>query len=353
MTTQLPPRERSGSEAPGGSEQTHPEVLFEEARRRRRRRWVAGAALSAVIIAGVLTLDLSGGGGGGAGGQAQRQPSGSGSGAASAHGSASRGFASAPATERYYTGPGASCPLAPRNRYLPPWSGCVSTMVADVYGDGRRDLVLVYSRLGHKTLGGLPPRTLGRRQLTERFPALQAMLRVVTPGGRSTTVPITYRSSPSRPAPGQVGRLPPGQRELERAAAAALISIAHVSNEPGRTIFVQTGQISSGSTALAYSPHAGSLVWSGALLGYGGDAGSQAGFQCVAGKPPRLIQNRYDLVRGIKTIGDAIHIYGIWKVTATRYDWHGPRLVRLTQTTTTRRLTPHDTVGHGCVKGIS
>ncbi len=341
MTTQLPPRERSETEVRAGRQ--HPDVLFEEARRRRRRRWMTGAALAAVIIAGALALGMSGGGGGGASGTAHGQTSGPASGAGSGHVSASRAFPGAPANAPYYTGPGASCPLAPHSRYLPPWSGCVSTMVADVSGDGRRDLVLAYSRLGHRSLGGLPPRTIGRRRVPARYPALQAMLRVITPAGRVTTVPITYETSPSRNAPAQ----------LERAAAAALISIAHVSSEPGKAIFLQTEQISSGSIALAYSLFHSRLVSSGAVLAYGGDAGSQAGFQCVAGSPPRLIQYTYDLVRGIRATGNTIHIYGVWKVTATRYDWNGPRLVRLTQNTTKRRLMPSDAAGHGCVRGVA
>lgn len=341
MTTQLPPRERPETEVP--REPEHPDVLFEEARRRRRRRWMAGVAVSGVTIAGVLTLGMAGGGGGGIRGKAHGQPSGPAAGAGPGHVSASKGFPGAPATQGYYTGPGATCVLAPHSRYLPPWSGCVSTVVADVSGDGRRDLVLAYSRLGHKSLGGLPPRTIGRRRVAARYPALQAMLRVVTPGGRITTVPITYGTSPSKTTPAQ----------LERAAAAALISIAHVSSEPGKTIFLQTEQLSSGSIALAYSLFHGRLVSSGAVLGYGGDGGSQAGFQCLAGNPPRLIQDTDDLVRGIKVTGDTIHIYGVWKVTATRYDWNGPRLLRITQNTTKRRIIPNDTLGRGCVRGIA
>lgn len=340
MTTQLPPRERSVTEV--RSDRQHPDVLFEEARRRRRRRWMVGAVLSAVIIVGALTLGMAGGGGGDTGGKPHSEPSGPASGAASGHIPVSRAFPGAPATERYYTGPGAACALAPGSRYLPPLSGCVSTMIADVSGDGRRDLVLAYSRLGRKSLEGLPPRTIGRRRVKPRYPALQAVLRVVTPGGHITTVPITYQTSPSESVPAQ----------MERAAAAALISVAHVSNERGKTIFLQTEQISSGSLALAYSFHHGRLVSSGAVLGYGGDAGSQAGFRCLGGSSPRLIQYSYDLIRGIKATGNTIHIYGVWKVTATQYEWNGPRLVRLTQNTTKRRLIPADTVGRGCVRGI-
>jgi hypothetical protein len=209
-------------------------------------------------------------------------------------------------------------------------------MVADLSGDRRRDLILVYSRLGHQRLRGLPPRTIGRRDAA-RYPALQAMLRVLTPAGHLTTVAITYETTPSGAAPAQP----------VRAAAAALLSIARVGSERG-TIFLQTGEISSGSTALAYSFHRGRLDPAGVALAYGGDAASQAGFQCVAGNPPRLIQRTYNLIRGIRTIGDGTHIYGVWKVTMTRYGWYGPRLVRLGQSIATRRLTPRDTVGRGC-----
>lgn len=339
MTTQLP-RERSETEVQ--REPPHPDVLFEEARRRRRRRWIAAAVFVVVIVA-VLTFGMAGGGRGGTGGRTQRQPFGPGSGAGSGHVSASRAFPGAPATGHSYTGRGASCPLAPHSRYLPPWSGCVSTMVADVSGDGRPDLILVYSSLARAATRGLPPRTIGRRRDTARYWASQAMLRIVTPDGHTTTVPITYRTTSPTSA----------STRVVRAAAAALISVAHVNSEPGKTIFLQTGQISSGSSALAYSFYHGQLVPSRAVLAYGGDAGSQTGFQCLAGNPPQLTQQTYDLIRGIKATGNTIHIHGWWKVTTTRYEWHGPRLMRLEQRTTRRRLTPSDTVGRGCLRGIT
>jgi hypothetical protein len=216
-------------------------------------------------------------------------------------------------------------------------------MLADLSGDGRTDLVLAYSILGRAVTRGLPPRTIGRRRSTARYWASQAMLRVVTPDGHMTTVPITYDSSPSKHAP----------RRVIRAAATTLISIAHVSNTPGKAIFLQTGQISSGSSALVYSLYHGRLMSSGAVLAYGGDGGSQAGFQCLAGNPPQLIQQTYDLIRGIKSTGNTVHIYGWWNVTTTRYKWDGPRLVRLTERTARRRLTPRDTVGRGCLGGIA
>ena len=304
-----------------------------------------GAAVSTPILAAILGLGMSGGGGGGAGGQGHGHRSGPGSGAAAGanHLSASRGLAGVPATERYSTGPGAACELAPRSRYLPRWSGCVSTMLVDLFGDGRRDLVLTYSLLGHTSLRGLPPRTIGRRTDRPRYPALQAMLRVVTPAGRITTVPISYETSATRKAPAQ----------LQRAAAAALISVARVSPGSAKTIFVQTGQISSGSAALVYRVNHGRLVSSGVALAYGGDAGSQAGFQCLAGDPPELIQRTYSLVRGIRAVADTVHIYGVWTVTTTRFGWHGPQLVRLDQSTSRRRLIPIDSVGRGCLGAVA
>ena len=340
MTTQLPPRERSQTEVRPDSGQ--PEVLFEEARRRRRRRWTFGASLTAVAVAGLLTLGMAGGGGGGAGDKAHGQPFQPASGAGPGHTSAGRLFAGAPASGGSYTGPGAECALAPHSRYLPPWSGCVSAMVANVSGNGSRDLILAYSRLSHVSVGGLPPRTIGRRGIA-RYLALQAMLRVVTPGGRTTTIPIRYMTTPFKNHPAQ----------MVRAGAAVLISLAHVGDGPGKTIFLQTGQLSSGSLALAYTLYRGRLVSSGAVLGFGGDAGSQAGFQCVAGNPPQLIQRTYDLMRGIRSIGDTVHIYGWWKVTTTRYGWDGPRLVTLAQNTANRRLLPSDTVGRGCIRGVA
>jgi hypothetical protein len=334
MTTQLPPREQSDAEI--RRERESPDVLFEEARRRRRRRWMAGSALTAAaIIAAALILGMAGGGGGGSGSTAHGQPSGSGSAANTGHVTASRLFPGAPSTQHYYTGPGPACTLAPRSRYLPAWSGCVSVTVADVSGNGRRDLILSYSRLSHVSLGGLPPRSRARGQVSKRYPAEQAMLRIVSPDGHVITTPIAYMTTPFDKTPAQ----------LQKAGAAALISVAHVSDEPGKEIFLQTGQISSGSIALAYSLYHGRLVASGVVLAYGGDGGTRANFQCLTGNPPRLIQHRYELVQ---VIHDAI--YGWWNETTTTYAWYGPRLVKVAQSTFKRRVSPSDSVGVGCTK---
>jgi hypothetical protein len=338
VTTQLPSRERPQTEA----EYEHPDVLFEEAHRRRRRRWMAGSALIGVTaIAGALLLGMGGGGGGsggGAGGRAHGQPSGSGSGAGSGHASSSALLGGVPSTQRYSTSAGAACPLAPRSRYLPPWSGCVSVMVADVRGDGRRDLVLTYSRLRHFALHGLPPRSTAPHKDAALYPALQAMLRVVTPDGHMVTVPIHYQ------VPQPHGRL----GLLYVPAAAALISVAHVNDLPGKEIFVQVGQISSGSTAVAYSLYRGQLINSGAVLAYGGDGGTRATFQCVAGNPQQLLQRTFELI-------NVTHepIYGLWKETTATYRWQGRRLVRTRQSTVKRDAAPRDSIGAGCTRGVT
>jgi hypothetical protein len=322
MTTQLPPREQSGVGRDGQS----PDVLFEEARRRRRRRWIAGSFLAAAAIAaGALILGMAGGGGGGVGDKAQGRPSGSGSGASSAHAGTSRLFPAAPSTQNYGVTVPTYCALAPRNRYLPAWSGCVTAEVADLSGDGRPDLILVYSRLSHShvsSFSGSP---------SKLYQAKQAMLRVVSPEGVITTAPIpTNRGGTT---------------------AAAILAITHVNDKPGKEIFLTIQQISSGAYEVAYGLHAGRLISAGVGLSSGGDSATRTGFDCLPGNPPRLIQRQYELIRGIKVIG--LEIYGWWRETTVTYAWHGPRLLKIAQSTVKRRVLPSsDSVGVGCIQGI-
>jgi hypothetical protein len=213
-------------------------------------------------------------------------------------------------------------------------------MLVDVSGDGYRDLVLSYSRLSHVSLGGLPPRSRTLHRSDKLYPAEQALLRIVSPDGHVITAPIEYRTAQVKKTPAQ----------LERAQAAALISVAHVGDEPGREIFVGTGHISSGSIALAYSLYHGRLISSGVVLGYGGDGTTKATFQCLAGTPPRLTQHAYELIRGIKVIHGTI--YGWWQETTTTYAWHGPQLVKIAESSVKRRGLPRESVGVGCINGI-
>lgn len=340
MTTQLQSRERS--DATTGPEPMSPDVLFEEARQRRRRRWMAWSALiTAAIIAATLILGTGGGGDGGSGHDANGHPSSFGSGLNSSH-LTSRLFPGAPSTQHYYTGPGPECALAPRNRYLPRWSGCVSVMVADVSGNGHPDLILTYSRLSHVSSGGSTLGSDSPGRAAKLYSGEEAMLRIVSPDGHVITTPIEYRTTPFKKTPAQ----------LQKAQAAALISVAHVNDLPGKEIFIQTGEISSGTLALPYSLFRGRLVSSGVFLGYGGDSGAQNGFQCLPGNPPRVVAHNYQLIGGaIKVIHKTINAW--WQETTATLAWRGPRLVKIAQSTARRLVAPNDHVGIGCIKGIS
>ena len=183
------------------------------------------------------------------------------------------------------------CPLAAPNRYLPPRSGCVTVRRADIAGDGRPDLILLYSRLSHERAGqlGLPA------SVSTMYVATTAMVRVLRARGGSATAPV------------------------DDAKAAAILAVAHVNDDVGDELFIQVSQISSGAAAVAYGFHDGRLVPAGVTLGYGGDSATKAGFDCLTGHPPRLVQRTFEL------IGPTI--YAWWTETDVTYAWHGSRLV--------------------------
>jgi len=178
------------------------------------------------------------------------------------------GFPGAPHTQPHNYGVATGvCPPAAPNRYLPPRSGCVTVRRADIAGDGRPDLILLYSRLSHERAGqlGLPA------SLNKMYVATGAMLRVVRArGGRVTA-------------------------RIDGAKAAAIVAAAHVNDDPGDELFIQVSQISSGAAAVAYGLHDGRLVPAGVTLGYGGDLATKAGFDCLTGHPPRLVQRTFEL----------------------------------------------------------
>jgi hypothetical protein len=190
---------------------------------------------------------------------------------------------------------------------------------SEIAGDGRPDLILLYSRLSHERAGqlGLPA------SLNKMYVATGAMLRVVRArGGRVTA-------------------------RIDGAKAAAIVAAAHVNDDPGDELFIQVSQISSGAAAVAYGLHDGRLVPAGVTLGYGGDLATKAGFDCLTGHPPRLVQRTFQL------IGPTI--YAWWKETDATYVWHGPRLVKIAERTFKRRGLPpasETDVGAGCVAGI-
>ena len=256
----------------------------------------AGCAfVSTVLVAVLLVFGLSGG---------------------IAH-AASRAFPGAPVSQTDQGGiASASCAVAPVSRYLPAGSGCVTVRRADLSGNGQTDLVLVYSLRTHSRFDvpGVPA------AIRRRYIAKQAMLRVITPGGATITTTLSTRE-------------------------AAVLAVSHVSNTPGEEIFLQVNEISSGSTADAYTLVRGRLVHTG-YFGYGGDSGVQAGFSCLA-DPARLVQRVFTPLGSLLTAP--------WKETETIYAWHGPQLVKLSRRTLRHPSPlPHTevTVGSGCIHGI-
>lgn len=289
--------------------------VIEDARARQRRHRVIGLALlAAAAVAAGLIAGVGGGGGGGAGtGPSQHeQPSGSGGGPA--HGSQGSPFPGAPSTRgrRRYGVPGATCRLAAPNRYLPARSGCVTARLLDLSGDGRPDLVLIYSMLGDRHYPWLP---------RHRYYAKHAFLRVIQPGGAT----VTTRINTTNPV----------------TTAASIASIGHFNDLPGKEIFLEVSRISSGAIAVGYSLYHGRLVPAGPSLHFNGDSGATAGFECLPGNPPRFIQRVFDLPNDP----------GLWKETDTIYRWHGPRLVAVSRTSSTiNGQPPHgETIaGAGC-----
>jgi hypothetical protein len=61
-----------------------------------------------------------------------------------------------------------------------------------------------------------------------------------------------------------------------------------------------------------------------------------------------VIQRAYQLVQLMDRSK-----YGWWNETTTTYVWHGPRLVKIAQSTLKRRVLPRETVGVGCISGIA
>lgn len=274
---------------------------MKEARVHHRQEFVAAAGILIAVCVGVAVLVFAGGSG---------------------PGNTSVGFPDAPHTQRNGYGVATdACPLAPANRYLPARSGCVTVIRADVNGDGRPDLILVYSRVSRQHpdwfAGGTPP------SLQHDFVAQAAFLKVVLANGTSVTA-----------------RIPP-------ARAASIVAVAHVGDERGDELFIQFLQISSGANAVAYGLHAGRLVAAGVTLAYGGDSASKAGFDCLTGNPARLLQRTFELLGAT--------IYAWWRQTDVTYAWHGPLLVKIAVRTFERRGLPpanETDVGAGCTTGI-
>jgi len=206
-------------------------------------------------------------------------------------------FPGAPATQRG-DWPGALhlCPLAPRNRYLPARSGCVTVVRDDVDGTGRPDLVLIYGRLSHKRIDG-------------SYVPTSFVLKVI---GASGVVVQTRIPAPE--------------------ADPTILEVGHVGDEAGVDLFILVARISSGSSVDVYSFHAGRLIDAGPTLGVGGDSGAKAGFTCRVGHPPTIVQHWFVLERGGEN--------GWWQRTDITYAWYGATLRQIARHTSMRRGIP-------------
>lgn len=299
--------------------------MIDDARARQRRQRRIGGILFAAVLAGALFASGIGGGGGGAGAHGGARPSSPNPGGGTGHASASSGFPGAPLTQpNGYGVESDMCPLARPNRYLPPRSGCVSARLADVNGDGRPDLVIAYSSLSHhrpSTYPGEPPR------VKRDFDAQAAFLKVVLSDGTSVTIRV---------------------HGTKTTRATGIDAVAHVGSEPGDEVFLEVERVSSGATLVAYGFHNGRLVPAGVFLGWGGDSGAAAGFDC-GGHPPRLIQRSYLFVGPNEFTRS-------WRETDVVYAWHGLKLVRVGSHRLKRlvKLRNGDTrIGSGCIHGVS
>jgi len=181
-------------------------------------------------------------------------------------------------------GAGGLCTVAKRQQLMPARDTCVNALKADVTGDGRADLVLLYDRTRPGTGGSVEfgPYTL----------------KVVPAGGGGALE--------SRVA----SQLPP----------VLFVAAGRVNDEPGVALFVQVARISSGSEVAIYSDQAGRLTRSRVTLTYGGDSTSRFGFSCARTPAPAIVQRSYELL--------GPNINGRWRERIDTYSWTGARLHR-------------------------
>jgi hypothetical protein len=195
---------------------------------------------------------------------------------------AGTGFSDTPHSQRF--GYGSRCPAAPANRYLTAPAGCLTVRLADVDGDGKVDLVLLYTEPGGKNY-------------VYRF-----TLKVVRASGGVLTT-----------------RLPEGD------IPAAISRLRNVNGRPGVEIFVHFVHVSTAESVAVYSFGSNRLQLSGELSYGGYDAGLRFGFTCHTAKQPTIVQDDFSLSAAPST----------WRHTATTYRWASVGLQKAeTQTTT-------------------
>jgi len=188
-----------------------------------------------------------------------------------------------------------SCPLAPPNPYLPRRAGCVTVRPADVDGDGRPDLILLYGQLSTHRLG-------------------------------SGFIPTAFTLKVLRASGGTlVAHIPHPQ------ANPTIVRLRNVNERPGVEIFIHETHISSGELMGVYTFDGHSLHRAGGFW-YGGDSALVQGFTCHRGPPATIVQHQFLLEGPSRT--------GRWRRTDTTYVWVGARLRRGATRTTDRTGIP-------------
>jgi hypothetical protein len=201
---------------------------------------------------------------------------------------------------------GSLCATAKRLGYVPQHDACSDALTADVDGDGRPDLVLLYAR----------PIT-GAGASLKAYPGT---LKVVRASGATVEV----RLAPQIPAPG-------------------IVAVGSVNTIPGGELFLYTSWYSSGPQVAVYSLQAGKLVNAGVSLNFGGDSANRFGFDCVQTPTPEIIQRDYSL------IGPTI--YGRWRLVTDTYAWSRATVRLVKHQTTIHHGWPHGSAirpGPGC-----
>jgi hypothetical protein len=272
MTVTAPPRP---------SHQDELEALIEEARRRaRRRRYRNALMLAAVAVAG-LYAGFGGSGGSGANGDSA---AGGAPGQPGSH-AATQPFPDAPQSQRFPTF--GRCPLAPPNRYLPRRAGCVTVRRADVDGDGRRDLVLLYARLDAR----------GYPIFSSRDPKSGFTLKVVR-RGRSVVA----------------AHVPRGDLN------ARILRAADLNARAGIELLVHEYHVTTSEGVGVYTFGRDTLRRAHGFVFDGSDAGIVSGLTCNLGPPATIVQHVFT---------ERIPFRGVWDRVDTTYRWVGAALRRV------------------------
>ena len=198
-------------------------------------------------------------------------------------------FPNAPHSQRPTSG--GSCPLAPPNPYLPSRAGCVTVRRADIDGDGRPDLILLYAQLSTRRFaGGLIPTSYTLELLRAS-------------GGKLTT------------------RIP------HPVESPTIDHIRDINDRAGAEIFIHETHISSGELVGVYTFNGHALRRVGGFW-WGGDSAQRYGFTRRPGHPSSIVQRQFVL--------EGPSMTGRWQRTDTTYIWIGPELRNAARRTTQR-----------------